>query len=186
MSAVGRTTAREDWGYSRSSSRSRKKQSRLSKGLQFIFFWDSVKPILSTMSGLTTQAITKQAPSDDTHPAQGNKSLANRQHHVSNLQRSPLPILLPLPPQKTFLFSYLPTFVSPSTSVEKPCCNGAFDPLTRSVIVTSKTDMDILFRRGFFGKGSLSRSEPTWRDRRLETLRGGGGGSLSLSSDIFE
>jgi len=33
--------------------------------------------------------------------------------------------------------------------------------------------MDILFRRGFFGKGTLSRSEPSWRERRVDLVKGG-------------
>lgn len=34
-------------------------------------------------------------------------------------------------------------------------------------------DVEILFRRGFFGKGTLSRSEPTWRARRIDMIKGG-------------
>lgn len=51
--------------------------------------------------------------------------------------------------------------------------------------MTNKKDIEILFRRGFFGKGTLSRSEPTWKDRRLDAIRGGGSesaGSLGLFS----
>lgn len=33
--------------------------------------------------------------------------------------------------------------------------------------------MDLAFQKGFFGKGSLSRSEPSWRARRVGLLKGG-------------
>ncbi|KAF9914901.1 tRNA splicing endonuclease subunit sen2 [Lobosporangium transversale] len=40
-----------------------------------------------------------------------------------------------------------------------------FHPLGRSVWVKNENDMEKLFRQGFFGKGTLSRSEATWRQR---------------------
>lgn len=33
--------------------------------------------------------------------------------------------------------------------------------------------MGLAFQKGFFGKGSLSRSEPSWRARRVGLLKGG-------------
>ena len=40
--------------------------------------------------------------------------------------------------------------------------HGYFDAPTRSIHVTDKAFVRGLWERGFFGKGSLSRSEPTW------------------------
>jgi tRNA-splicing endonuclease subunit Sen2 len=48
--------------------------------------------------------------------------------------------------------------------------------------VVEREDMDILFRRGFFGKGTLSRSEPSWRERRIDLVKGGSCTSLGLCS----
>lgn len=48
---------------------------------------------------------------------------------------------------------------------------GTYDALTRSVWVTDPAGAAILWRRGFFGKGSLSRSEPTHLARREHTRR---------------
>ena len=162
------------------------KKKAVSSNVHHYFLKLCISCIFLTMSSPTTQAITHPVSSSSSHPALGQKSALDRQRHLSNLQKydSPLPILLPLPPPQTFLSSFLPSFVSPSTSIERPCCGGVYDPLTRSVTVTSKTNVDILFRRGFFGKGTLSRSEPTWRDRRIETLRGGGGMSSSCLSIV--
>jgi len=114
---------------------------------------------------------------DHTKPPTSNPG---RQRHLSNVRKygSPLPILLQTQPIKSsqsqsFLSSYLPSIFSPSHAIESPRSTGIYHPLTRSVIVTGKDDIEILFRRGFFGKGTLSRSEPTWRDRRLDAVRGG-------------
>lgn len=43
--------------------------------------------------------------------------------------------------------------------------------------------MDDLWRNGFFGKGTLSRSEPTWMSRKIEEQqkRDGNGGSTGES-----
>lgn len=68
------------------------------------------------------------------------------------------------------LFSKLST-ATPSTEPIVPRCKGTYDPLTRSVFVTSPADRDVLFDRGFFGKGNLSRSEASWKTRRVKLLR---------------
>ena len=112
---------------------------------------------------------------------------ANQSRNATNQKKfgTPLPILLPCSPlhpsynprqkqhQSTYLSSLIPSFSWITPQVIVPRCVGVFDPVTRSVKVENKQDMEILFRRGFFGKGSLSRSEPTWRDRRIDLVKGG-------------
>jgi len=92
---------------------------------------------------------------------------------------SPLPILLPNSmtgnngqkgKSKSVFAAYTSSFTA---QVEVPKCAGVYDPITRSVWVVEREDMDILFRRGFFGKGTLSRSEPSWRERRVDLVKGG-------------
>lgn len=68
------------------------------------------------------------------------------------------------------LFSKLSTSTR-STEPVVPRCKGTYDPLTRSVFVTSPADRDVLFDRGFFGKGNLSRSEASWKTRRVKLLQ---------------
>lgn len=51
--------------------------------------------------------------------------------------------------------------------VLNPCCEGYWDPLTKSVWVTNRKDSTTLWHRGFFGKGDLSRSEPSWFSRQV-------------------
>jgi tRNA-splicing endonuclease subunit Sen2 len=96
---------------------------------------------------------------------------------------SPLPILLPNSTtgqkgkSKSIFSAYTAVF---TTEVGVPKCTGIYDPVTRSVWVMDRGDVDILFRRGFFGKGTLSRSEPSWRERRVELVKGGSCTSLLL------
>jgi tRNA-splicing endonuclease subunit Sen2 len=55
-----------------------------------------------------------------------------------------------------------------------PAIVGTLDADTGSVWVEGE-GMEVLFNRGFFGKGTLSRSDPNWRKRRVELVRGGDG-----------
>jgi tRNA-splicing endonuclease subunit Sen2 len=74
--------------------------------------------------------------------------------------------LLPLIPAKP---SYLATLLSsfPFLSLSPPQIQAIYDEMTRTVWVQQDDDMVLLWRRGFFGKGTLSRSEPSWK-RRVE------------------
>lgn len=60
--------------------------------------------------------------------------------------------------------SFLSSLFNPPRTVN-PHCTGTFDAATRSVWVTDERDVRILWTRGFWGKGNLSRSEPSWRIR---------------------
>lgn len=122
-------------------------------------------------------------------PAPGFQSKGGRSKHASNLKKygTPLPILLPTSPlhpaskassSSAAAPSLLSSFSSSnsagaSRAIEVPACIGILDPASQSVWVTDPRDMATLFNRGFFGKGSLSRSEPSWRQRRVDILRGG-------------
>lgn len=74
--------------------------------------------------------------------------------------------LLPLIPAKP---SYLSTLLSsfPFLQLSPPQIQAIYDEMTRTVWVQQDDDMVLLWRRGFFGKGTLSRSEPSWK-RRVE------------------
>ncbi|KAG9104297.1 tRNA splicing endonuclease subunit sen2 [Ceratobasidium sp. 370] len=56
--------------------------------------------------------------------------------------------------------------------LSNPHCEGILDLGTRSVWIVNKRDTLVLWQRGFFGKGNLSRSEPSWLTRRIAELRG--------------
>ncbi|GAA94339.1 uncharacterized protein L969DRAFT_202577 [Mixia osmundae IAM 14324] len=65
------------------------------------------------------------------------------------------------------LFTHLP----PSSRLLK-CPEAVWDDCTASLWVTNETDAWALWRRGFFGKGSYSRSEPSWWAREQARLTG--------------
>ncbi|KAG8946086.1 tRNA splicing endonuclease subunit sen2 [Tulasnella sp. 424] len=58
------------------------------------------------------------------------------------------------------------------TLLSNPQCTGVLDTPSKSVWVVNSRDVAILWQRGFFGKGNLSRSEPTWLTRRTNELKG--------------
>ena len=123
----------------------------------------------------------------------GNSKPANLSRFQANQKKygTPLPIILPSSPLHPdykppaskdasssgsskgsgLLSSFWSALETPR--IEIPRCVGVYDPVTRSVWVEKREDMEILFNRGFFGKGTLSRSEPTWRDRRVAQVKGG-------------
>ncbi|KAF5355313.1 hypothetical protein D9758_006015 [Tetrapyrgos nigripes] len=71
------------------------------------------------------------------------------------------------------------------TRVSTPHCEGYFDPHTRSVWICERNDSMLLWRRGFFGKGDLSRSEPSWLARKLNDRKARQGKYLT-SEEIRE
>ncbi|GAA6020544.1 hypothetical protein JCM11491_000790 [Sporobolomyces phaffii] len=77
--------------------------------------------------------------------------------------------LLPLAPPPA---SYLATLLSalPTLGLTTPQIEAVWDDVTATVWVTREPDMHRLWTQGFFGKGFLSRSEPSWR-RRVENRR---------------
>lgn len=111
-----------------------------------------------------------------------------------NLQKygTPLPLLLPSSPLHPAYPSTSGGVVDPATLKEPergwlasaglgrqtdvvvPAVVGVLDKDTGSVWVEGE-GMEVLFNRGFFGKGTLSRSDPSWRKRRMEQVRGGDG-----------
>ncbi|BGP17582.1 hypothetical protein JCM10213_001230 [Rhodosporidiobolus nylandii] len=79
--------------------------------------------------------------------------------------------LLPLAPTKpSLLNTFLSALPVPAASLTPDRIDAVWDELTQSVWVTKDSDMMRLWRQGFFGKGLLSRSEPSWK-RRVENRR---------------
>ncbi|KAG6994132.1 ceramide glucosyltransferase [Physcia stellaris] len=59
---------------------------------------------------------------------------------------------------------------SPPPSHPEPRYQATWSSLTGTVHVTNEQAMRALWEKGFFGKGSLSRSEPTWLEREKRKL----------------
>lgn len=79
----------------------------------------------------------------------------------------PLPPLIPHNPLSIFhiAFTYLYQLFAPPSSHPQILYQAYFSPETRSVHVTDQIAIRALWESGFFGKGSLSRSELSWLDR---------------------
>ncbi|EAS31160.3 tRNA-intron endonuclease [Coccidioides immitis RS] len=84
--------------------------------------------------------------------------------HSLPLTVHPLPPLLPHNPLSiiSIALSYLTYLISPPY---RETYSAYFDPTISSVHVVDPKAIRALWEMGFFGKGSLSRSEPTWLER---------------------
>lgn len=81
----------------------------------------------------------------------------------------PLPPLIPNNPLSLLHIIVAYLFPGP-TSHPSPLHLGTFHASTRAIHVTSQDTIKAFWNHGFFGKGSLSRSEPTWVIRRRRAL----------------
>lgn len=92
-----------------------------------------------------------------------------KQIHVHPLPINifPLPPLLPHNPLSVLQIALICFFqlVVPPSSHPQELYQGCFTTETRSVHITDEKTIRSLWEQGFFGKGSLSRSEPSWLDR---------------------
>lgn len=100
------------------------------------------------------------------------------------LQVHPLPAFHPTNPISLlrFAYAYLSQLLAAPPSHPVPQYLGYFSPETRSVHVTDPVHARALWEMGFFGKGTLSRSEPSWLERekaRLMAKRAGGSGGTA-------
>ena len=79
----------------------------------------------------------------------------------------PLPPLIPHNPLSILhiAFTFLYQILAPLSSHPETLYQAYFSPETRSIHVTDQTAIRALWERGFFGKGNLSRSEPSWLER---------------------
>ncbi|KAA1468778.1 hypothetical protein DENSPDRAFT_794957 [Dentipellis sp. KUC8613] len=109
-------------------------------------------------------------------PAQksgGNRKGGARRNDNNKIYGNPLPLIFSTPESKV-VSSALGLFGFSGSRLVNPRCEGIFDPTTRSVWITNSKDSMILWRRGFFGKGNLSRSEPSWLARQINARKTAG------------
>lgn len=121
---------------------------------------DSIQAPASTTTPTTSQSPRKQRP---------NYNLIHRQ--PLPIQTTPLPAFLPHNPLSLLRVAY--ALLSRHLDLEPPSSHpiihtGYYDPFTNSVNVTDPQSIRALWEQGFFGKGSLSRSEPEWEKLRAE------------------
>lgn len=142
----------------------------------------------NTGSRLDVPAVKDQTPKDPsvqdkpkpvrTRPQKPNYFLIHSK--PLPLETHPLPAFVPQNPLSLLriAYIYLSQLISaPSSHPEVPI-TGIFSSETRSVHITDHASVRALWEMGFFGKGTMSRSEPSWLDRekaRLKASKHGGG-----------
>lgn len=114
-------------------------------------------------------------------PAHGKRAARPSRPNYRNIHRFPLPVNVhPVPPViphnplsvLSAVLSYLTFVLSPP---RHEVYSAYFDAATSSIHVTDERAIKALWEMGFFGKGSLSRSEPSWleREKKRRGLLGG-------------
>jgi tRNA-splicing endonuclease subunit Sen2 len=98
------------------------------------------------------------------------------------LRTFPLPTFVPHNPLSLFhiLFVWVSQTINSQPAHFEPLYQGWFSPETRSVHVTDSRSIRGLWEQGFYGKGSLSRSEPQW----LELQKTRAGATKTKKKDI--
>ncbi|KZT09924.1 uncharacterized protein LAESUDRAFT_734985 [Laetiporus sulphureus 93-53] len=114
--------------------------------------------------------MSLSAPSRRGGPTKGGA----RRSENNKIYAHPLPVIVE-PAPSSYITRILDFFGISSARVLNPHCTGVYDPDTRSVWVTDPGDAIILWRRGFFGKGDLSRSEPSWQKRQIGARKAAAG-----------
>ncbi|RHZ68175.1 hypothetical protein CDV55_105359 [Aspergillus turcosus] len=121
---------------------------------------------------------TKSMPQNNARPAHRSRPPKPNYKHIHRfplpLTVHPLPPLIPHNPLSliSVVLSYLTYFVSPP---HQEIYAAYFDSATSSVHVTDEKAIQALWEMGFFGKGTLSRSQPSWleREKKRRGLLGG-------------
>lgn len=115
----------------------------------------------------STQTITRHNMNKSTkpqnRPRRPNYNYLHR--NLLSIEVHPLPVLIPHNPLSlaAIVLSYLTQVLAPPT---QPTYNGYFSSATSSIHVTDPETSRKLWEMGFFGRGSLSRSEPTWLENQ--------------------
>ncbi|KAI0322573.1 tRNA-intron endonuclease [Amylostereum chailletii] len=115
-------------------------------------------------------------------PNPGQRKGGAKRAENNRIYGHPLPLTLVHPDQRLssrFIASALGLFAISPQRIENPHCEGIFDPASRSVWIVNERDSLILWRRGFFGKGNLSRSEPSWLARQVNARKAAKAGKLT-------
>lgn len=125
------------------------------------------------MSKTTTASTAGEVntPSEPPKP----KSIPLHQLHVrpAPIRTFPLPVFYPNNPVSLvhLVYAWLKHAIFPPPAEPSTVHTGIWDPATRSVHIRDHASMRALWEQGFYGKGSLSRSEPNWLKR--EQIRRG-------------
>lgn len=122
----------------------------------------------SRATGVSKTAEGKMDAHSDTAPKRVPRPPRPNYRHIHRfplpLTVHPLPPLIPHNPLSviSIVLSYLTYYISPP---QHEVLSAYFDSSTSSIHVTDTRTIRVLWEMGFFGKGTLSRSEPSWLER---------------------
>ncbi|PYI30815.1 hypothetical protein BP00DRAFT_436497 [Aspergillus indologenus CBS 114.80] len=123
-------------------------------------------------ASIKTESQTNASPARRPRPPRPNYKHIHRFPFPVDVH--PLPPLIPHNPLSivSVLLSYLTYLIAPP---QQHVYTAYFDSATSSVHVTDPKAIRALWEMGFFGKGNLSRSEPSWleREKKRRGLLGG-------------
>jgi tRNA-splicing endonuclease subunit Sen2 len=128
----------------------------------------------SPLRSVTAEKVpSEQVPSGQIEKARrpGRPNYASIHSNSLPLLTYPLPAFIPHNPLSLLHVAYTvltQLLFPPSSHVE--IYHGYFSPSTRSVHVMNPKHVRALWEMGFFGKGSLSRSEPTWLNQEKKRI----------------
>ncbi|KAK3115901.1 tRNA splicing endonuclease subunit sen2 [Teratosphaeriaceae sp. CCFEE 6253] len=118
-------------------------------------------------------SINQDQPPPKRPPRKKGPNYAQIHNKPLPLDIYPLPAFHPSNPISLLrlCYAYLSQVLTRPSSHPAQLLIGHFDEDTRSIHVTDPAHVRALWEMGFFGKASLSRSEPTWLDREKARLK---------------
>ncbi|RMZ79685.1 hypothetical protein DV738_g3256, partial [Chaetothyriales sp. CBS 135597] len=136
------------------------------RGEYIAFATPVIRPTIlspASMAAVTQTIITRHPKSKNGRPKRPNYNYVHR--NDLPIETHPLPVLIPHNPLSlvAIALSYLTQVLCPP---RQPTYKGYFSSATSSIHVTDPETMRALWEMGFFGRGSLSRSEPTWLENQ--------------------
>lgn len=135
---------------------------------------DNVAPATDAQQQSVERPIEGLAPTTATKKRNAKRKPNYAQLHKDSLPLEvfPLPVFHPTHPLSLLqlIWTYLQQVVNPPSSHPVEEYVGQLSLESRSIHVTNPAHVRALWEKGFFGKGTLSRSEPTWLDRERARL----------------
>jgi tRNA-splicing endonuclease subunit Sen2 len=148
---------------------------------------EMAQPILDPSAVVDAAIPTEPTkPKPTTHKKRG-PSRAQQMNAIYGqplpLKTFPLPTFIPSNPLSLvhLLTAWVSQLINRPSSHPEPIYIGLFTPDLRAVHVTDPRSIQALWKQGFYGKGSLSRSEPSWLDREKRRV---GAGADKTSEEV--
>lgn len=135
-------------------------------------------PTANTHTGEASTVSPSAGPSTSASPSSARARKSQSKPNLHQLYKQPVPLkIFPFPSLTSnpisFLhlaFTWLSQVLTPPPAEPSVVHTAYWDVETRTIIVTDEKSMIDLWQQGFFGKGSLSRSEPNWLKREKTRL----------------